>query len=134
MDWIIKKIQSDKRKTALFANLVKKNDFEWQKFANTEDIFKWLQNFRDDDEIYLALILANNIMYFTDKRMEYLWEIILSNRVKQYLLETLFEKEWPDDIDRWFEEYLKEKCIFIGYGKASKTDNQWYLHLSKAMV
>ena len=29
MDWIIKKIQSDKRKTALFANLVKKNDFEW---------------------------------------------------------------------------------------------------------
>jgi hypothetical protein len=100
---------------------MKKNEVEWQKFAGPGDIFKWLQNFSTDDEIYLSLILANNIMYFTDKRMEYLWEIILLNRVKQYLLEILFEKDWPKDIDKWFEDYLKEKCIFIGYGSASKS-------------
>jgi hypothetical protein len=121
MDWIKIKIQSDPKKNQLFESIMKKNEVEWQKFNGPNEIFQWLQNFSDDEEIYLALILAEKIMYYTDMRIKYLWKLIISNRVKQYLIDALFMDNLPTDIDRWFEDYLRSECVFVGYGRAGKS-------------
>jgi hypothetical protein len=121
MDWLKMKIQSDPKKNELFDILMQKDEIYWKKFRGSDDIFKWLRNFSTDEEVYLALVLAKNIMYYTNNHIDYLWSLILLNRVKQYLLKCLFTEQWPQNIDEWFQVYLREKCLFIGYGRAGKS-------------
>jgi len=123
MEYIKKIIRSDPPKNQIFMEIMEKDQQYWKKFGKPDKIFKWLHNFSNENEIYLALVLANNILYYTQDQIRYLWKYILMNRVKLFLLGELFGKgPHPNiDIERWFPEYLREKCIFVGYGKAGKS-------------
>lgn len=122
MEYIKKIIQADpKRMNKIFINIMEKNQHYWKKFVGPDEIFKWLCNFSNEDEIYLALVLANNILYHNLDEVRSLWKRILMNRVKLFLLDEIFgDRELPD-IEKWFQEYLREKCIFVGYGRAGKS-------------
>jgi hypothetical protein len=41
--------------------------------------------------------------------------------VKLSLLSEKFPDDLPPDIDKWFQEYLTKKCVFVGFGKAGKS-------------
>ncbi len=47
-----------------FKSIMEKDSHYWKKFSKPADIFKWLNNFLDKNEIYLALRLADNILYY----------------------------------------------------------------------
>ena len=118
----IKKIVIDNEKMRKnFNEVMEKNHYYWKKFQNSNQIFKWLHNFANEEEIYLALVLANNILYYTQDQIKCLWQLILLNRVKLYLLEEIFKEELPPDIKEWFPNYLEEKCMFVGYGTVGKS-------------
>ncbi len=121
MEYIKKLIQADPKKNKIFNLIMEKDRQYWRKFEGPDEIFKWLHNFSNEDEIYLALVLASNILYYTLDQMRYLWRIILMNRVKLLVLDEMFRDGALPDIAEWFPEYLREKCIFVGYGKASKS-------------
>ena len=121
MEYIKKIIQSDPKKGKIFNLIMDKDRQCWRKFLGPDEIFKWLRNFSNEDEIYLALVLANNILYYNLDEVRSLWRIILMNRVKLFLLDEIFRDMELPDIEKWFPEYLREKCIFVGYGKAGKS-------------
>ena len=122
MEYIKKIIQADpKRMGKIFNEITEKNQHYWKRFDGPDEIFKWLRNFSNEDEIYLALVLANNILYYNLDEVRSLWRIILMNRVKLFLLDEIFRDMELPDIEKWFPEYLREKCIFVGYGKAGKS-------------
>jgi hypothetical protein len=122
MEYIKKIIQADpKRMSKIFDEIMEKNQHYWKRFDGPDEIFKWLRNFSNEDEIYLALVLANNILYYNLDEVRSLWRIILTNRVKLFLLDEIFRDMELPDIEKWFPEYLREKCIFVGYGKAGKS-------------
>lgn len=100
---------------------MEKDRYYWRRFGGPNDIFRWLHNFTNENEVSLALVLADNIMYYTLNQIRYLWNIILTNYVKLFLLDEIFEDKMLPDIEKWFPEYLREKCIFVGYGRASKS-------------
>ena len=121
MEYIKKIIQTDPRMNKIFNKIMKRNQHLWKKFDGPDEIFKWLRNFSDEDEICLALMLANNILYYNIDEIRFLWKMILMNRVKLCLLDEIFGEGDLPDIEKWFPEYLREKCIFVGYGKAGKS-------------
>lgn len=121
MEYIKKLILSDPKKNKIFNMIMDKDRHYWKRFGESDEIFKWLLNFSKEDEIYLALVLANNILYYNLDQIRYLWRIILTNRVKLFLLNDIFGDGIPSDIDKWFSEYLQKKGIFVGYGKAGKS-------------
>lgn len=123
MEYIKKIIQADpERMHKIFNNIMEKDRCYWKKFNRPDEIYKWLKNFSGKDEIYLALILAKNILYHNLEEIRSLWRIILMNRVKLFLLNEIFTNmQLPADIEKWFQGYLRDKCIFVGYGKASKS-------------
>jgi hypothetical protein len=114
-------IQSDYEKKKLFQQIMDKDKNYWRKFSNPEEILRWLHNFSGEREIYLALILANNIIYYNSEEIRYLADLILSNRVKLWLLDQIFPNKVPANIDKWYEKYLKSKCVLVGYGRAKKS-------------
>lgn len=114
----------DERMKRIFSNIMEKEHHYWKKFGTPEDIFKWLNNFLNKNEIYLALILADKILYYNKNEMRYLWRLILTNRVKRYLFDDIFGEGYsgtPEDINNQFIDFIKNKCIFIGFGKISKS-------------
>ena len=121
MEYIKKIIQADPKMNKIFNIIMEKDQHYWKRFTGPDKIFKWLRNFSNDDEIYLALVLANNTLYYNQDEIRSLWKLILMNRVKLFLLDELFGEGHLPDIEKWFPEYLREKCIFVGYGKAGKS-------------
>jgi len=121
VEYVKKIIQSDPRKDTIFRTIIEKNQNCWKKFSDPDEVLRWLHNFSNEREIYLALVLANGIMYYTVDQTRYLWRIILMNRVKLSLLDEILQDKLPMDIEKWFQNYLKTKCIFVGYGRASKS-------------
>lgn len=119
MQYIETLVSSNPNMDRLFKMIMTKNLQTWRKFRDSNEIFKWLHNFHGEDEIYLALILANNIMYYSEDDAAYLWKYLLTNRVKIHLLNNLFEHGIPPaNIDKWFYGYLRRNCVFVGYGGA----------------
>jgi hypothetical protein len=114
-------IRSDHKKNGMFQQIIEKNQNCWRKFNSSDDIFRWLSNFSNEREIYHALVLANGICYYTLDEIRYLWNLILTNRVKLSLLNEKFPNDPPPNIENWFQEYLAKKCVFVGYGKAGKS-------------
>ena len=117
-------ILSDERMRQIFSNIMGKDRFSWKKFGTPDNIFKWLNNFLNKNEIYLALILANNILYYNIDEVRYLWRLILTNRVKRYLFDDIFGEDYsgrPEDINIKFIDFIKNKCIFIGFGEIYKS-------------
>lgn len=122
MEYIKKIIQANPKMNKIFTMIMEKDQYYWKRFTGRPDeIFKWLHNFSNEDEIYLALVLANNTLYYNLDEVRSLWRRILMNRVKLFLLDEIFRNTELPDIEKWFPEYLREKCIFIGYGKAGKS-------------
>lgn len=121
MEYLKLIIRSDHKKNTIFQQILEKNQNCWKKFNSSDDILKWLRNFSNEKEIYLALVLANNILYYTLDEIRYLWNLILTNRVKLSLLNEAFTGEPPANIEKWFQEYLTNRCVFVGYGKAGKS-------------
>jgi len=118
-------ILSDEKMKQIFNNIMEKDRYYWKKFGgNPENIFKWLNNFLNKNEIYLALILANNILYYNLDEMRYLWRLILTNRVKRYLFDDIFREDYSgttEDINIQFIDFIKNKCIFIGFCELCKS-------------
>lgn len=118
-------ILSDEKMKQIFHNIMEKDRYYWKKFGGSpEDIFKWLNNFLNKNEIYLALILADKIQYYNIDEVRYLWRLILTNRVKRYLFDDIFGDGYsgtPEDINNKFFEFIKNKCIFIGFGAIYKS-------------
>lgn len=114
-------ILEDDNNNRIFNEIIEKDKNIWKKFNDPTEVLKWLNNFTDKREIYFALILANNIVYYTLDQIRALWDFILLKKVKLYLLEMFFPTDTPLDIDMWFREYLRKKCFFIGYGVAGKS-------------
>ncbi len=118
-------ILSDERMREIFDRIMEKERFYWKKFGgNPADVFKWLNNFLDENEIYLALVLADNILYYNMDEVRYLWRLILTNRVKRYLFDDIFGKDYPgtlEDIDNKFINFIRNECIFIGFGEIYKS-------------
>ena len=121
MEYLKLIIRSDYKKNSIFQQILEKNQNCWKKFNSSDDVLKWLRNFSNEKEIHLALVLANNILYYTLDEIRYLWNLILTNRVKLSLLNETFAKETPASIEKWFQEYLRSRCVFVGYGKAGKS-------------
>lgn len=105
----------------IFNNIMEKERIYWKKFGgNPEDIFKWLSNFLNKNEIYFALILADKILYYNINEVRHLWRLILTNRIKRYLFDDIFGEDYsgkPEDINNRFIDFIKDKCIFIGFGE-----------------
>jgi len=114
-------ILEDQNNFTIYNEIIEKDTTLWKKFNDPTEILKWINNFNEKKEIYFALIIANNIVYYTLDQIRSLWKFILLKNVKLFLLEKLFLDELPLDIDMWFHEYLRKKCVFIGYGSASKS-------------
>jgi len=117
-------ILSNERMKDLFSSIMEKDRHYWKKFGTPDDIFKWLNNFLNKNEIYLALVLADNILYYNINEVRYLWRLILTNRVKRYLFDDIFEEDYSgkaEDITNQFTAFIKNKCIFIGFGEIYKS-------------
>ena len=114
-------VQSHPECAELFQSMMQKDQQLWRKFGGPMDVLKWLHNFSGDREIYLALTLANGIIYYPLEQMRFLWNLILTNRVKLRLLEEVFGDGPLPPIDAWFSKYLRDKCVFAGYGPAGKS-------------
>jgi len=121
MEYTRKLIASDPSCHQVFQRIMQKNQQHWRRFDGSLDVLRWLRNFSSEREIYLALILADGIMYYSLDEVRYLWRLILTNRVKQWLLRETFANGSLPKIDEWFEQYLRGKCLFLGYGPASKS-------------
>ena len=121
MEYTRKLIESDPRCHEIFQKIMLKNQLHWRRFDGSHDVLRWLRNFSGDREIYLALILADGIMYYSLDEVRSLWGLILTNRVKQWLLADTFGDGPLPNIDEWFHQYLRGKCVFLGYGPASKS-------------
>lgn len=113
-------IEGDEDRNKLFTDLIEKDRFIWKKFSVPAPILKWLANFDDEEQVRLALILANSIQYYNSDEVRELLDQILSKSVKEYLIE-LFSEINDENIDTWFIDFLKNECIFIGLGPAGKS-------------
>jgi hypothetical protein len=100
-------------------SIMAKNEV-WNKFSNPSEIFRWLGNF-EQDELLFALKLADNILYYNNNQIDYLFNLILNKQVKLCFLAEMPEGKELTDSYIWFQDYLKNKCVFIGYGKAGKS-------------
>lgn len=118
-------ILSDKRMSDIFNRIMEKDRHYWKKFGGVpDDVFKWLNNFLNKNEIYLALVLADKILYYNIDEVRCLWRLILTNRVKRHLFDDIFEQDYsetPKDINNRFIDFIKNKCIFIGFGEIHKS-------------
>jgi len=121
LEYIKRIVESDPRKRKIFNKIMEKDKYYWKKFGAPDDIFRWLHNFANENEVSLALVLADNIMYYTLDQIRYLWKTILTNYVKLFLLDEIFRDRPLPNIEKWFPDYLREKCIFVGYGRPSKS-------------
>lgn len=121
LEYVKRILESNPRRMKIFNRIMEKDRYCWKRFSGPDDIFKWLHNFADENEVYLALVLADNIMYYTLDQIRYLWRIMLTNYVKLFLLDEIFGDRTLPDIEKWFPDYLREKCIFSGYGRAGKS-------------
>jgi len=130
-------ILSDEKMKKIFGNIMEKERYHWKKFGgNPEDIFKWLNNFLNKNEIYLALILADKILYYNINEVRYLWRLILTNRVKRYLFDDIFGNGYsgtPEDINNKFFEFIKNECIFIGFGEIYKSGQHMIYFFKQAV-
>ncbi len=123
MDHIIKIIQSNDKNLKLFNKIMEKDKQFWGKFygINKHIIFKWLDNFQNEEEIYHALKLADFISYYNLNQIRYSWKRIIWNRVLNYLMEDIFIFDSIDKNYDYYRKYLAEHAIFVGYGKAGKS-------------
>lgn len=122
IEYIKKIIATDtEKKGRIFTQIMEKDRLYWRKFGTPDKIFEWLANFSGKKEIYLALVLANNTIYHPLEEVRSLWRRILMNRAKSTLLNQIFGDGQPPNIAQWFEEYLRERCVFVGFGKAAKS-------------
>ncbi len=63
-------------------------------------------------------------MGYNIDEVRYLWRFILTNRVKRYLFDDIFEEGYsgtPEDINNRFIDFIKNDCIFIGFGEIYKS-------------
>lgn len=120
-EYVEKVIRSDPEKHKIFNMIIEKNQSCWKKFDNSGPILSWLHNFSNEREIYFALVLADNIMYYTSDQIKSLWKLILMNRLKLFFLNGIFPDKMPTEIETWFPEYLRKKCVFVGFGRAGKS-------------
>lgn len=121
MDYVKEIIQSSPEMDEIFHMIMERNRYQWRRFIGPTEIFKWLNNFSGKDEIYLALVLANKISYYTLEEIRHLWKTILMKRVRLFLLSEIFKNKPLPNTQEWFPAYLRKKCIFLGYGKAGKS-------------
>jgi hypothetical protein len=130
-------ILSNEKMKQIFSNIMEKERYYWKKFGgNPEDIFKWLNNFLNKNEIYLALILADKILYYNIDEIRYLWRLILTNRVKRHLFDNIFGEDYSgtiEDINNQFIDFIKNKCIFIGFGEIYKSGMQMLYPFQQAV-
>jgi len=118
LDWIRKVVESDPENERLFRTLIEKNDVHWRRLSR-EEILCWLHNF-EAHEVRCALVLADNILYYSLNDIRYLFRYILTNKVKILLLNEVVSS-LPPDLENWFENYLRERCVFVGFGRAGKS-------------
>ena len=117
-------ILSDEKLKQIFSSIMEKDRHYWKKFGTPDDIYNWLNNFLNKNEIYLALILADNILYYNMDEVRYLWRLILTNRVKRRLFDEIFAKGYlgkGEDTAKQFAMFIKNKCVFIGFGEIHKS-------------
>ena len=122
MDHIIRIIQSNDKNLELYNKIMEKDRQFWGKFnRNKGIIFKWLDNFQNEEEIYYALKLANFISYYNLDEIRYSWKRIIMNRVLNYLIDDIFIYDSIEENYDYYRKYLAERAIFVGYGKAGKS-------------
>lgn len=121
MDYIEQILESDLKKSILFNKIMEQNKLAWENRLNPKDIFMWLRNYSNEDEIYYALILVEGLLFYTKKQIRYLWNLLLTNRIKQYFFSTIIQNSRNKNINQLFIEYLQKRCIFVGYGSAGKS-------------
>lgn len=132
MQYIKQIISSDPVKSNLYDTILERDRIYWRKFKSPDEIIMWLRNFNGDNEIYLALKLASNILYYTLDEIRALWNTILMNRVKLFILKEIFgDNDYPD-IKSWYPEYMRSKCIFVGYGQAAKSGPHFIYDVKKS--
>jgi hypothetical protein len=113
---IPKIISSDDEMNQRLLNIIDKDQTQWKKFGGkTDEIFKWLNNFSNKREIYLALILAENIQFYNLAEIRYLCNWIATYHVKNYLIQNEFPQP-TSGIDNLFEDYIRDRCIFVPFG------------------
>lgn len=120
LEWMRKVVESNPENDRLYRGLIEKNEVHWKKL-NSEDILSWLHNFENEHEVHCALVLADNILYYNLNDIHYLYKYILTNKVRIMLINEKLHSGLPSDLDYWFEKYLREHCIFLGFGRAGKS-------------
>ncbi len=117
-------ILSNKRMEQIFNNVMEKNRYHWKKFTTPDEIFKWLNNFLNENEIYFALILSDKIFYYNEDEVRYLWKLILANRIKRYLFDEIFGENYSgtsENTNNQFIDFIRKECVFIGFGNIYKS-------------
>jgi len=123
-------ISSDKQKSSIYNNLIIKNNLEWKKFDESH-ILSWLHNFSPSEEdIYLALILANKIMFYSKRKIHYLWRFLLYNKLKIAISEKYFTGQSLSEINRSFQKFIENKCIFTPFGSAGDSGEAMHYDFS----
>lgn len=113
---------------------MEKNSTYWLKFHSSEEILQWLNNFSNDEELYFALILANKIDYLTKDKIQYLWKLLLKNRAKLCISEKFFSDKSSREIEDLFPLFLKNNCIFMGFGTAGDSAQPMLYSFVKAQT
>jgi len=134
MEALKKIILSDPKMREIYDMIIDKAETCWKRSKSPEEILRWLNNFSKKREIYLALILANNILYYTLEKNRSLWRLILMNRVKLFLLAKFFPNVAPPDIEEWFQRYVQDKCVFVGFGEAGKSAQSMVYYFKQAQI
>lgn len=120
VDWIRKIVESNSENDRLFKTLVEKNQVHWKR-RSPDEILRWLHNFSNENEVHCALVLADNILYYNLDDIRSLYRYILTNKVKIMLINEKFKSILPVSLDSWFADYLRDRCLFVSFGRASKS-------------
>lgn len=131
-DALYRNISSDPEKDKIYTEIVRKNKMYWNRFHDEKEILAWVQNFRGSNEIKHALILANNVIYFTKEECRHLWNVLLSNYLKDHFFQKMFDRVPSSNINEWYINYLRERCVFVGFGEAQESSNEMVYELVKS--
>lgn len=129
-------ISSDKRKSDVYNNIMEKNKLFWRKFDDNH-ILTWLHNFSDnsdkDENIYLALLLADKVMFYSEDKIRSLWPWLLNNQFKRVISELYFSDQTISQINQSFQQFIESRCLFAPFGTAGDSAHTMYYNFSHSI-
>jgi hypothetical protein len=113
-------VNANKDLSDVYGRVVDRARTIWQRLG-PEELLSWLHNFDGEEEWRLALTLADGMLYYSEPQIRQLWRKILLNKVKLHMIDTLYTGQPVPRDQTWFGQYLMDRAVFVGYGRAGKS-------------